>query len=88
LDSAIRFYKRKDPVVIYLNVSREWSIQRLLNRGRSDDDIEQINKRLDWFDEDVIPAIDYLKNNSTYNFIDINGEQTIEEVFREIEQKI
>lgn len=88
LDSAIRFYKRENPTVIYMNVSREWATERLLGRGRHDDDAEQVKKRLDWFDKDVVPAIDYLKNNPTYNFLDINGEQTIEEVQDEIFEKI
>ncbi|MCG2695243.1 nucleoside monophosphate kinase, partial [Candidatus Parcubacteria bacterium] len=68
LDSAIKFYQRKNPTVVYMNVSREWSTERLLGRGRSDDDAEQIKKRLDWFDKDVIPAIEYLKNDPLYNF--------------------
>jgi len=88
LDSAIRFYKRENPAVIYMNVSREWATERLLGRGRADDDGEQIKKRLDWFDRDVIPAIEYLKNNSTYKFVEINGEQTIENVFSEMMKKI
>ncbi|MCG2694656.1 hypothetical protein L6261_01050, partial [Candidatus Parcubacteria bacterium] len=67
---------------------REWSTERLLGRGRSDDDAEQIKKRLDWFDKDVIPAIEYLKNDPLYNFVDINGEQTIEQVQAEIIEKI
>ena len=88
LDSAIRFYGRENPVVVYMNVSREWSVEKLLSRGRSDDDKEQIKKRLNWFDRDVVPALEYLKNNSTYKFVEINGEQTIEEVFEEMIKKI
>jgi len=88
LDSAIRFYKRENPIVIYMNVSREWAIDRLMGRGRADDTVEGVSKRLDWFDRDVIPAIEYLKNNSTYKFLDINGEQTIEEVNKEIMEKV
>ncbi len=88
LDSAIKFYDRNDPTVIYMNVSREWAIDRLLGRGRHDDSEEQIKKRLDWFDTDVVPTLDYFKNDSLYNFVEINGEQTIEEVHGEIIQKI
>ncbi|MFC1623607.1 nucleoside monophosphate kinase [Patescibacteria group bacterium] len=88
LDSAIRFYQRENPTVVYLNVSREWSTERLLGRGRSDDEKEQIEKRLDWFDRDVMPAIEYFKKEALYNFVDINGEQTVEEVHQEIMEKI
>jgi len=88
LDSAIKFYRRENPTVVYMNVSRKWSTDRMLGRGRGDDDIEQINKRLDWFDKDVMPAIEYLKKDPLYKFVDINGEQTIEEVHNEIIEKI
>lgn len=88
LDSAIRFYKRENPVVIYMNVSREWAFERLVGRGREDDTIEQINERLDWFDRDVVPALDFLKNDPLYKFVDISGEQSIEEVHNEMMEKI
>ncbi len=87
LDSAIRFYKRENPTVIYVNVSREWATDKLSKRGRSDDTEEGISERQDWFEEDVIPTIDYLKNNPTYNFVEINGDQAIEEVFEDIKEK-
>ncbi len=87
LDSAIKFYDREKPIVVYMNVSREWATERLLGRGRNDDDLEQINKRLDWFDTDVIPAIEYLKNDPLYEVVEINGEQSIEDVHNEIMQK-
>ncbi len=88
LDSALRFYKREKPTVVYMNVSREWSVTRLTERGRADDTIDQINERLDWFDEDVVPALDYLKNNDYYNFVEIQGEQPIEDVRKEILEKL
>lgn len=85
--TAMEFYKR-NPVVIYVNVSRKWSKDRLLARGREDDTDEGIDKRLDWFDENTMPSIEYLKNNNRYTFIDINGEQTIEDVHKEIMEKL
>jgi adenylate kinase len=79
--TAIEFYKRQKPTVVYINVSRKWSEERLLARGRTDDKtLSKINKRLNWFDEDVVPAIKYFKNNSLYRFLEINGEQSIEKV--------
>ncbi|MDO8423990.1 MAG: nucleoside monophosphate kinase [bacterium] len=85
LTSAFTFYKREKPTVIYLNVSRDWSEKRLLSRGRTDDiNIGKIDKRLDWFDEDVMPAVEYFKSNPLYHFFDINGEQPIEQVHAEI----
>ncbi|MEQ1561293.1 MAG: nucleoside monophosphate kinase [Nitrospira sp.] len=88
LDSAIRFYKREKPFVIYIKVSRDWAKERLLGRARGDDADTQIEKRLDWFEENVLPAMQYFKDNPNYNFISINGERTIEEVNKEIAEKL
>lgn len=85
LTSAIKFYKRENPTVIYINVSNKWSDDRLLARGRQDDrSIDRINKRLKWFDEEVVPAIEYFRTNKMYRFIEVNGEQTIEKVHSDI----
>ncbi|MBX4189180.1 nucleoside monophosphate kinase [Candidatus Parcubacteria bacterium] len=85
LTTAFEFYKRERPVVVYLNVSRKWSEDRLLARGREDDTtLAKITKRLDWFEKDTLPAVEYLKQSSFYKFLDINGEQSIEKVERDI----
>jgi adenylate kinase len=85
LTSALSFYKREKPTVIYINVSRRWSEERLLSRGRTDDvNIGKIDKRLDWFDKDVMPAVEYFRKNPYYRFFEINGEQPIEKVHAEI----
>ena len=85
LTSALEFYKREKPTVIYIDVSRKWSEERLLSRHRMDDvNLAKIDKRLDWFDENVLPAIEYFRNTTFYNFIDINGEQSIEKVHSDI----
>lgn len=85
LSTAMEFYKRSNPTVIYLDVSNKWSEERLLSRGRSDDaSLSKINKRLDWFDKDILPAIEYFEKNKQYQFIKINGEQPIEKVHADI----
>ncbi len=84
LDSAFRFYKRESPHIVLIDVSPEWAMERLLARGRTDDTKEGITKRSKWFDENVRPAIGFFEDNSYYKFHKINGEQTIEEVHKEI----
>jgi adenylate kinase family enzyme len=49
-----------------------------------DKTIEKIDKRLNWFDQDTWPAIEYFKTNPLYRFIEVNGEQSIEEVHADI----
>ncbi|MCU0660245.1 MAG: nucleoside monophosphate kinase [Candidatus Pacebacteria bacterium] len=84
-DSAMHFYGRVQPTLVYINVSKEWSRARIFGRGRVDDKKqESVEKRLAWFDSDVIPTIEHFKNNPMYRYIEINGEQSIEDVHKEI----
>jgi adenylate kinase family enzyme len=85
LTTAFTFYEREKPVVVHLNVSRKWSDDRLLARGREDDrTLAKINKRLDWFEKDTMPAIEYFRESRFYKFIEVNGEQPIEKVHADI----
>ncbi len=88
LDGAIKFYKLSKPFVVLLNVSRKWSIDRLLGRGRYDDTSESINKRLDWYEKNVAPAVDFFRNNPDYIFLDVFGERSIEEIHKDILERI
>jgi adenylate kinase family enzyme len=89
-EDALSFYNRFDatfekPKVIYLDVSHDWSVQRIHERGRIDDQTdEQVEVRMHWFDTDVIAAIDFFKENSKFDFIHIQGEKTVEEVHADI----
>lgn len=84
LHDALKFYRVRAPFVVYLNVSRERAFAMMKGRGRKDDTDEYINNRLDWFDENVLPVIEYFKKADGVTFLDINGEQTIEEVHADI----
>ncbi|MBI2086975.1 MAG: nucleoside monophosphate kinase [Candidatus Zambryskibacteria bacterium] len=85
LSTALQFYKREKSTVIHLKVGHKWAEERLLGRGRADDrTLLKINKRLDWFEADTWPAIEYFKTNSLYRFIEIDGEQPIEKVHSDI----
>ena len=88
LDSAMKFYNRHKPVVFLIDVSREWSKQRLLSRGRSDDTKQDIEERLTWYETNVMPTVEFFKNNPDYNFIVINGEQEITKVQQDILESV
>ena len=89
LDSAMKFLKIERPNVIYINTSKNWSLTRLKERGREDDDKEEdMLRKLNWFDWNVVPAMSYFHESKDYNFIEINGEQSIEDVHKEIMQKV
>lgn len=81
----MKFYNRQNIHVVYINVSREWAIERLQGRGRFDDtDKTKVEKRLNWFDKDVAPAIEFFRNSPDVHFLDINGERSIEEIHTDI----
>ena len=88
LDNAFKFYEIEKPAIIYMNVSEEWSEKRLQERARKDDTPEAIEKRLAWFNTEVVKTLDFYRSSSYYNFIDINGEQSINDVQKEILAKL
>ena len=98
LESALTFYNYKNPIVIYLDVSEGWAKDRLLNRGREDDqNEEEVNRKMAWFENDVMPCINYYKEESakentkesnSYKFLHISGEQTPEQISVDIISKI
>lgn len=71
---------------LVIEISREESMKRLLLRARNDDDEDAISKRLDWYEERVVPAINFFKDKGL--LVEINGEQAVEEVFKEILEKL
>lgn len=89
LRTALDFYGIKNLQVIHVNVSPEWSRDRLNERHRLDDKSpEEIEKKIAWFDTDVLPAIEYFKQDPFYSFIEVNGEQAIDDVYNEIFSKL
>ncbi len=89
LHSAITFLEYKDPVVLYLDVSESVSREHIKHRGREDDiDQEDVDKRMSWFETEVLPALDVYLHDPRYKVLHINGNQTIEEVHQEILQKL
>lgn len=88
LHSAMEFYDRYKPVVIFLNISDSKAKERLLLRDRSDDNIDDIEKRLSWFKTAVLPTLEYYKHHPDYRFVEIDAELTEAEVSRDIAEKL
>jgi adenylate kinase family enzyme len=88
LHSIFDFYGIEKPNVIYINVSANWAKEHLLVRGRHDDNEKDIKSRLEWFEKEVEPTIQFYRNDSKYNFLEINGEQEVKNVFKELSEKI
>ena len=84
VDGALDFYGFDERYVVYLNVSNEWSKDRMIERGRYDDNEDDINNRLSWYEENVAPVVEIFRKNNKYTFLDINGEQSIDDVHKDI----
>ncbi len=84
VETFFQHYKRKIPFIILLDVSDEEVTERMLRRGRMDDNEKDIKTRLHWFKKDVVPAVNFFRKKSCYNFIEINGEQEPEKVQKDI----
>lgn len=92
LDVAFKFFRRIQPKVLYINVSSAWTRERLLERagkeGRKDDSEAGIAKRIEWFERNVIPTVNRYRRDRDYDFIEINGERSIEAVHKEVVAKV
>lgn len=89
IDSALEFLGVEKRSVITIDVTDEWVFSHMGARtDRADDTDEGMKKRLAWFTTEVVPVINYFKNNTKYTSITINGDQTIEQVAAEIQAKI
>ncbi|MAJ97355.1 MAG: hypothetical protein CMI56_01935 [Parcubacteria group bacterium] len=82
-DDAMVFYGREDYEVVSIELSSEKIIERLLARGRNDDSEEKIQRRIDWYNKDVLPALGVMEGRGrTIHRID--GAPEVEEVHQEI----
>lgn len=70
--------------VIYLNVSEEVAIKRLLGRGRKDDVDDTIKDRLVVYQKQTLPVLEYLGTFSGFRISEIDGSGTIEETRKKI----
>ncbi len=85
LDSAMDYYKRTNIYVIHIDVSEDEVRRRMIERGRSDDtNIDVINSRIQWYNDNVIPTLKYFESQDQYHVVHINGEQEIESVHNDI----
>ncbi len=83
-EKAMKFFKRENIKIIYIELSKDEAMKRNLLRGREDDTKEGLEKRFDEYVNNVVPAMEYLKGKPGYEAFSINGEQSIENVHKDI----
>ncbi|GAF02919.1 adenylate kinase [Saccharicrinis fermentans] len=90
LDQLLAEYKTGVSVMVNLEVPKEELIERLLKRGetsgRSDDNLETIEKRISVYETQTKPVIDFYKKKKVYQ--SIQGVGSVEEIFESISAAI
>jgi adenylate kinase len=92
LDDLLREVGRNLDVVFDFQVpDRDVLLQRLLRRAaeesRSDDTPEAIGRRLELYDRETAPLVEYYRSTRG-NVVGIHADRTVDEVFHEIEQSL
>jgi len=92
LDDLLRELGRELDVVFDFQVpDREVLLRRLLGRaaeeGRSDDTPEAIERRLELYQRETAPLVEYYRSTRG-NVVGIHADRTVDEVFREIAQSL
>ena len=82
------FYEIKNTKVFNLDVSHEWSVDKLKKRHRDDDNESVFEAKKKWYEHEVVPAMEFLKNNEKFEFYTIDGERDIQEVHKDIISKL
>ncbi len=85
---AMSYFKRESPVIIDIDVSEEEVKKRMLKRGRPDDTEEGIASRFAFYNREVVPAVEFLKEKSGFNYIKIDGERSVEAIHEDLKNHI
>ena len=75
---------------VFLDVSREEVMSRLLARGRAEDTEESIGNRIELYKKETGPVIEYMRNRPGFLEIKAEGgtpEETANEIIRKIENE-
>ena len=83
-EKMMKFFRRENVKIIYIELGKEEAMKRNLLRGRHDDTEEGLKKRFEEYEDNVIPSMNYFKGKPGYTLYTINGEQSVEKVHEDI----
>ena len=84
LEEVLEFYRRPGAQIICIELSQTEATRRNLKRGRHDDTEEGLAKRFEEYERKVIPAMNYFHGQTGYTIYNINGEQSVADVHRDV----
>jgi adenylate kinase len=92
LDELLRGLGRHLDVVFALQVvDRETLLERMLKRAaeenRSDDTPEAIRRRLDLYEQETAPLVEYYRSTRG-NVVGLHADRSIDDVFQEIREAL
>lgn len=85
-DFLVKLIGKENIKIIEIDAKEEELRKRIKKRKRDIDKEEIFNVRIKVYKEETLPGLEFLKKNHVV--IKINGEQSIEDVHREIMQKL
>ncbi len=88
IDEAMEFYSIDKVYPIFLNIDFDVARERLIKRGRSDDNEDGIKERFAYYEREVLPVLEYFRKESKNKLVEIDGEQSPEGIHKEIIEKI
>ena len=86
LDELLAVMRQPHPTVIYFEVSTQCLIERMLARGRQDDDEDTIRHRLKIYQEETAPLIDFYQRRRCLKAID--GNLPLQEVAEQLQASL
>lgn len=90
LTKFLKENNRSNFLTLFINLPREESIKRILLRAekenRKDDTREGVETRLKFYEQETIPVLEFMRENS--KFVEIDGTPPVEEVTNTIDKYI
>ena len=86
LDEAFVFFEIERVYPLWLDITQEEARKRLTGRNRFDDNPAAIERRLAFYERDVVPVLRYYQGESRYQLVRIDGMPSPEEVFEQIKR--
>jgi len=86
LNTVLTELKQPLEIVFYLNLDEERLVERLLKRGRTDDNEKTIRTRLEIYKETTQPLIGYYESQNI--LVNIEGDRDLKLISDDIKQKM
>lgn len=86
IDRVIEWHERPLPICIYVDIKTKEAMRRLIERGRGDDTRRAIRHRLEFFQAEVLPVVEYYTRHK--RIVRVDGSRSPEEIFQEITKKL